>query len=387
MSPILRVLYVVYRLFSWARFWAARRLTRPGLVVAGALLLTGVMGFDTENSVAYQAFMLLLALLLVAFLFSWFFLLRFAAERSLPRFGTAGKPFNYRVVVRNLTPKIQPGLTLLENLADLRPSFREWKALQIDDEKHRRPFRISQRRRVNPFKVVTVKDAVVPPIPANQAIETRVELTPLHRGLLRFKGVTLARSDPLGLFRALTKVSLPQSVLILPKRYLLPIALPGAMKYQQGGVALAANIGRSEEFVSLREYRRGDPLRHIHWRSWAKTGKPIVKEFEDEFFMRHALILDTFTDRPHSEVFEEAVSVAASFACRVDAGIVAGPAVRRAASLLLDRGSRTGARGPDVGDSGIGEPVRGSAVRRAGVSRDESREGGERLHLRAARVG
>jgi len=104
----------------------------------------------------------------------------------------------------------------------------------------------------------------------------------------------------------------------LPKRYPLPlVGLPGAMKYQQGGVALASNVGQSDEFVALREYRRGDPIRHIHWRSWAKTGKPIVKEFEDEFFVRHALILDTFTDRPHSDVFEEAVSVAASFACTV----------------------------------------------------------------------
>jgi uncharacterized protein (DUF58 family) len=87
------------------------------------------------------------------------------------------------------------------------------------------------------------------------------------------------------------------------------------MKYQEGGVAMASNIGRSDEFVSLREYRRGDPYRNIHWRSWAKTGKPIVKEFEDEFFVRHALILDTFIDDPRSEAFEEAVSVAASFAC------------------------------------------------------------------------
>ena len=42
-----------------------------------------------------------------------------------------------------------------------------------------------------------------------------------------------------------------------------------------------------------------------------------MKEFEDEFFVRHALVLDTFTDEPHSEVLEEAVSVAASFACTV----------------------------------------------------------------------
>ena len=145
-----------------------------------------------------------------------------------------------------------------------------------------------------------------------------MEMLPLRRGLVQFTGVTVARADPLGLFRAFRKVPAPQSVLILPKRYPLPpIALPGAMKYQEGGVALATNVGRSEEFVALRDYRHGDPLRHIHWRSWAKTGKPIVKEYEDEFFVRHALVLDTFTEEPQAETLEAAVSVAASFACTV----------------------------------------------------------------------
>jgi uncharacterized protein (DUF58 family) len=122
----------------------------------------------------------------------------------------------------------------------------------------------------------------------------------------------------MGLFRSFAAVRVPQTTLILPRRYLLPpVALPGAMQYQEGGVALTSNVGRSEEFVSLRDYRRGDPMRQIHWRSWAKAGKPIVKECEDEFFVRHALILDTFSPQPHGEVFEEAVSVAASFACTV----------------------------------------------------------------------
>lgn len=158
---------------------------------------------------------------------------------------------------------------------------------------------------------------VLPLAPRGET-EVDVEILPLRRGILRFTGLTLARPDPLGLFRAFSPMSLPQITLILPKRYWLPpIALPGTMKYQQGGVALAANIGRSEEFVSLRDYRRGDPVRHIHWRSWAKAGRPIVKEFEDEFFVRHALVLDTFTDEPNGEILEEAVSVAASFACTV----------------------------------------------------------------------
>ncbi len=318
MSPIFRILYLFYRVLSGGRFWALRRFTRPGLAVLGAFLISGLMGFDTENSVAYQAFTLTLGLLLVGFLGSLRFKLRFAAERALPRFGTVGQPLRYRVAITNPNPHPQAGLTLLENLADPRPSFQEWKALQLDDEKHLRPFSLVRRRRTNPFKPALLKEAVVPVVPPHQTVTVPVELVPLRRGLLRFAGVTLARTDPLGLLRAASRVSSPQTVLVLPKRYLIPpIALPGAMKYQQGGVALASNVGQSDEFVALRDYRRGDPIRHIHWRSWARTGKPIVKEFEDEFFVRHALVLDTFTDRPHTDQFEETVSVAASFACTV----------------------------------------------------------------------
>ncbi|MCI5160003.1 MAG: DUF58 domain-containing protein, partial [Candidatus Electrothrix sp. AUS1_2] len=72
------------------------------------------------------------------------------------------------------------------------------------------------------------------------------------------------------------------------------------------------------EFVSLREYRSGDPLRRIHWKSWAKTGKLIVKNYQDEFFVRHGLVLDTFQEQPYSKVFEEAVSLAASFVSTVE---------------------------------------------------------------------
>ena len=169
-----------------------------------------------------------------------------------------------------------------------------------------------------------------------------MELLPLRRGILRFTGVTLARPDPLGLFRSFVKVPAPQTVLILPKRYPLPpIALPGAMQYQEGGVALAANVGRSEEFVALRDYRRGDPLRHIHWRSWAKAGKPIVKEFEDEFFVRHALVLDTF-DRRAAQRSSGGGRFRRRLVCLhgADAGIAARSAVRRQPVLLLHRRTR-----------------------------------------------
>ena len=313
-----KIVYRFYRVFSGLGRWLRRRFTRAGWMVLASFFVTTFMSLDTDNMVAYQGFSLLLALLLLAFGFSRFFRMKFSVVRRLPRFGTVGQTLVYRVAVTNLTAKTQSDLTLLEDLADPRPSFPDWLAAQLAVQKTVRSLRLSRPPRFHPFRPAVLKDTPVPSIPPHQEVEVQVEILPLRRGVLRFKGITLARKDPFGLLRALKGIPAPQTTLILPKRYPLPpIALPGVMKYQQGGVALAANVGQSDEFVALRDYRRGDPLRHIHWRSWAKTGRPIVKEFEDEFFVRHALVLDTFSELPYSEAFEEAVSVAASFACTI----------------------------------------------------------------------
>ena len=315
---MLKILYLLYRLISGTRHRLRRRLTRPGMVVAGGLFVVMLTGLDPEISAAYQAFTLLLCMLLVSFAFLWSFRARFSAVRELPHFGTVGSPLRYRVRLTNLTKETQGGLMLLEDTADTRPSYPEWRAVQLADERRLRSFRLGGRRTVSPFKVATVKDSEVPPAGPEHEVEVPIELTPLRRGILRFKAVTLARPDPLGLIRALTTISLPQNLLVLPRRYAVPmLTLPGAQKHQEGGVAFAVSVGQSEEFVALRDYRHGDPLRHIHWRTWARAGKPVVKEFQDEFFVRHALVLDTFTDDPHNEVFEEAVSVAASFVCTI----------------------------------------------------------------------
>ena len=319
MNLIWRAVYRFYRIMSWLIYWSQRRFTFAGWLVLAAFFVCALGALDMESLSVYQGYVLLLLLLVTAFVFSWFFRLRYSAKRLLPRFGTVGLAFAYRIRIRNLTTHIQNDLTLLENPADPRPSFHEWLARQLAEEKKVRSLRLSRpQQRYNPFRIAVVSTVSVPPIPPNEEVEVQISVTPLRRGLLRLEGLTLARTDPFGLFRAFSKLRLPETILILPKRYPLPpIVLPGTMKYQEGGVALASNVGQSDEFVALREYRRGDPLRRIHWRSWARIGKPIVREFEDEFFARHALVLDTFSDEPFSERFEEAVSVAASFASGV----------------------------------------------------------------------
>ncbi len=315
-----RYLYRNYRAYSRIKYWFQRRLTKGFLILLMAVTLLAALGVDTNLAMAYQAFAFIVCLLLVAIVASRFSRPRFLVRRQLPRFGSVGAPLTYTVMLENCTAGMERGLSLLEDLSDPRPSLREFVETPEPGEGKRnwfdRKYAFYRWTWLISKKVMAVpQEQPVPPMPARGTVEIQMHLTPLRRGVLRFRGVAIACPEPFGLFRALVTIPQPQSLLILPRRYPVPpLALPGTMKYQQGGVALASAVGQSEEFVALRDYRAGDPLRHIHWKSWAKTGKPIVKEFQDEFFVRHALILDTFCASAHNDRFEAAVSVAASFA-------------------------------------------------------------------------
>jgi uncharacterized protein (DUF58 family) len=121
-------------------------------------------------------------------------------------------------------------------------------------------------------------------------------------------------SDALGLSWRRITIAPPERLLVLPRRYPIPPQRPhGRRRLQPGGMGLAANIGDSQEFIGLREYRPGDSPRHIDWAAWARSGEPVVKEYQDEYFSRQALILDSFVPLVRREDFEAAVSVAASF--------------------------------------------------------------------------
>src|SRR5436190_12058042 len=144
------------------------------------MLTAAMLGLDTDNNVAYQAFTLLLFLLLIAAAFSWTFGTKWSVARRLPRFGTVGHPLRFSLVVKNLAPKPQFGFVLLEKLADPRPSFEEWRAAQFDAEDGARSFRFSQPRRMNPFKLATVKEIPLRRVSPHQEVEAGAELMPLR---------------------------------------------------------------------------------------------------------------------------------------------------------------------------------------------------------------
>jgi len=296
------------------------RFTRAGQLLLVAIVATGVLGIDTERTLAYQAFTLLASLILVAMLSSVFYRPRFRVRRRLPAFATVGDALTYHVVVANQSSTMQRDLVLMENVDAKFPSHTEFRRIRQPAEAEHNWFDrtvgyprwawlMRQRRGVD------TSEYALASLPAAKETELSVTVMPLRRGYINFSGAIIARPDPFGLFRAFARVVTQDALLVLPRRYAVPnIQLPGSRRYQQGGVALASSVGDAQEFFSLRDYRPGDPLRDIHWRSWARRGEPIVKKYQDEYFVRHALVLDTFIETLEHPVFEDAVSAAASFA-------------------------------------------------------------------------
>ncbi len=313
-----RLVYSIYR--AGGRFfpWVRRRFTAVGQTALAGLVATAVWGVDTNQSMAYQGFTFLAALLLTAYASARFRSPNVRLSRRLPRFATVGEPVRYAVSVENAGPRPLLGLVVREEPADPRPTFEAFRDAEDPPDARfiafDRYWGYSRWRRLIEAKSAWAEETPVPDLAPGGVVSVNAALKARVRGRLTFGAAVAAEPEPLGLARGLAVTALPESVLVLPKRYPVPrLALQGSRRYQPGGVSLAASVGESQEFVGLREYRPGDPPRRIHWRSWAKTGRPIVKEHQDEYFVRHALALDTFGLA--GEVFEEAVSVAASFAC------------------------------------------------------------------------
>jgi uncharacterized protein (DUF58 family) len=319
-----RVIYRLLRQFSVLDRWLRERLTAAGWLVLGAAGAAAAGGIDLNQTLTAQAFTFLSSLLLLALLASRAFRARMSVTRQLPRYATAGEDFIYRVTVTNRGRAPLLGATLAEHFRDPRPGYEEWRAAREPGEQRRNWF----DREVGYFRwrwlierriPQNVTEAPLRALAPGESQSLRLAFTPRRRGRIELAGLSVARIDPLGLVRGLARVPLEARVVALPKRYRIPgLALPGARKFQQGGVSLSASIGDSEEFLSLRDYRPGDPLQRVHWKSFARTGKPIVKEYQDEFFERHALVLDTGTRRGEDAAFEEAVAVAASFVYTID---------------------------------------------------------------------
>ncbi len=105
----------------------------------------------------------------------------------------------------------------------------------------------------------------------------RPTVGPLRRGPVQAMSWVLEASDPLGLFTFDVHWKDREMALVLPRF----TSLTSRPQVRELEASIAApRAGSGTEMFGVREYRPGDPLRRIHWRSSARHGELIVREFE-----------------------------------------------------------------------------------------------------------
>ncbi|MEO3868611.1 DUF58 domain-containing protein [Nonomuraea sp. B12E4] len=157
----------------------------------------------------------------------------------------------------------------------------------------------------------------VPPLPRGSGRTVSYRLPTRRRGATPVGPLLLDRADPFGLARRSIAHGRADMLLVRPRTVALPPPRAGRQRHLDGLASRSAPDGAAG-FDGLRDYVIGDDLRHVHWRSTARTGVLMVKELTDVNLPATVAVLDT---RPGSyegdDEFELAVDVAASVACAV----------------------------------------------------------------------
>src|SRR4051812_32792878 len=136
------------------------------------------------------------------------------------------------------------------------------------------------------------------------------------RGLFQVGPLMLTVADPFGLVETSRNFTRSQNLLVTPRVYKLPTVRLGADRAGSGENRPRAIAAAGEEDATVREYRDGDDLRRVHWRSTARRGSLMVRREEQPWQSRCAIFLDARTVSHHghgpSASLEWAVSAAAS---------------------------------------------------------------------------
>lgn len=147
--------------------------------------------------------------------------------------------------------------------------------------------------------------------------EYRVRLK--RRGVQQFETVLVYSTDLLGLWDQRIPLPLTSEILVYPRVVRLPSRL--LVPELGGGSApleTTQRKGEGSSFFGIREYRQGDPLRHVHWRTTARRGSLAVTEWEAEESRNAVLAVETAagTERPFGAgtTLDVAAGLAASMA-------------------------------------------------------------------------
>jgi len=265
---------------------ALRGLTTRGRSFLAAAAAAGLSAIVLGERDLLRVAVLLAALPLLAAAYVGRSRYKLACTRSLDP-GRAPVGSNARVILR------------LQNLSRLPTG-----TLLLED---RLPYALGSRPRV-----------VLERLGAHQASSVAYTVRADVRGRYPIGPLVVRLTDPFGLCELTRSFPSVDRLTVIPQVQPLPtVRLAG--EYAGTGDSRARSVAvHGEDDAATREYRRGDDLRRVHWRSTARTGELMVRREEQPWESRATVVLDTrvFAHRGEGPTasFEWAVSATASIA-------------------------------------------------------------------------
>jgi uncharacterized protein (DUF58 family) len=163
---------------------------------------------------------------------------------------------------------------------------------------------------------VGLAELAMPSLRAGTSFTNEFAIPTLRRGVIPVGPVRTVRADPIGLVRRELVWTEVEDLVVHPRTIGVPSTSTGLIRDLEG--ATTRDLTSSDvAFHALREYQTGDDRRYIHWKSTAKTGTYMVRQFEQTrcSHLVVALSLATSDDATEAE-FELGVSVAGSLGVR-----------------------------------------------------------------------
>lgn len=137
-----------------------------------------------------------------------------------------------------------------------------------------------------------------------------------RRGVVTVGPAHTRRGDPFGVFLRKQTWEGTYTVYVRPRITQLPTTATGLLRDLEGNPS-ALLVSDDLAFHAIRDYAPGDPQRQIHWKSTAKTGQLMVRQYEQTRKSQMLVALASREDEFFDEdEFELAVSVAASLGVR-----------------------------------------------------------------------
>jgi uncharacterized protein (DUF58 family) len=265
--------------------------TLAGFIFFGITLFVMLAAINSQTNLLFLAFGLMLGGLIVSGLLSWVSLRNVEIKRLMSDHVVAGEPAEIQYLLTN--KKLR------------------WPCFAV---------RITEVKASS--ALAQVPDGYCLHIPPGRTAVVTTRLLAERRGAITLSDIRLTCSFPFGFLNHAIHLNMPEQLVVYPRVGILNRHL--ALRYREAieSGAMTSNVrGGNDEFYGLREYRSGDNIRSIHWRSTARTNQLMIREMAANappqvivvLNLRSAANIVNIQDR--SVQVERAIELAASLVC------------------------------------------------------------------------